>query len=151
MRPIDTALLDALAQQAAESPRRRANHDFHEASDPVQRMLNAVRDDSYVRPHRHADPDKVELFVPLTGRMRVLTFTDEGLVVSCLDVGPLETVRGVEIPPRTWHALLAMEPVVVMLEIIQGPYDPATHKKFAPWSPDDDAAGLVWLREKAGL
>ena len=60
MRLIDHGLIDALSAEASRSPRRRAIHRFHEHEEPVQRMINALRDDSYVQPHRHADPDKVE-------------------------------------------------------------------------------------------
>jgi cupin fold WbuC family metalloprotein len=146
MKLITTDLLDALAQAAAASPRRRMNHDFHAASDAVQRMLNALRDDSYVRPHRHADPAKTEAFVALAGRILVLTFDDAGAVQGYAVIDPQGPVRGVDIPPATWHALLALDPVAVAFEVIQGPYDPATHKAFAPWSPADDAEGLAWLR-----
>jgi cupin fold WbuC family metalloprotein len=146
MRLIDDALMGELMIEAAESPRRRAIVRFHEHEEPVQRMLNALRDDSYVQPHRHADPDKVELFVALTGRLLVLEFDDQGQVARHAVIDPQGPVRGAEIQPRTWHALLALDPVAVALEIIEGPFEAATHKKFAPWAPEDAEAGLAWLR-----
>jgi cupin fold WbuC family metalloprotein len=146
MKPIDDALIARTAEAAQASPRRRMNHDYHAAHEVVQRMLNALRDDSYVRPHRHADPDKVEVFLALQGRFLVLTFDEAGGVADHHVIGPEGPVRGVEIPPRTWHALLALDPVAVAYEVIQGPYDPATHKAFAPWAPEDAEEGLVWIR-----
>lgn len=146
MRLIDDDLMAGLANEARASSRNRAIHRFHEHEEPVQRMLNALRDDSYVHPHRHADPDKVELFVTLQGRLLVLIFDDAGAVVRHAVLDPAGPVRGAEIPPRTWHALLALDPVAIALEIIQGPYDAATHKKFAPWAPEDAEAGLAWIR-----
>ena len=146
MKPIDDALIAQVAEAAARSPRRRMNHDFHAAEEVVQRMLNALRDDSYVRPHRHADPAKVEVFVALSGRFWAVTFDDAGAVRAHAVLDPAGPVRGVEIPPGTWHALLALDPVAVAFEVIQGPYDPATHKAFAPWAPEDAAEGLGWLR-----
>ncbi|MNS08173.1 hypothetical protein D3C72_396310 [compost metagenome] len=146
MRLIDESLIAELAGQAEASPRRRAIVRFHEHEEPVQRMLNALRDDSYVQPHRHQDPDKVELFVALTGRLLVLEFDDEGQVVSHAVIDGQGPVRGAEIRPRTWHALLALDSVAVALEIIEGPFDAATHKKFAPWAPEDAAEGLAWVR-----
>ncbi len=143
---IDDALIAQVAAAADASPRRRMNHDFHAAPEVVQRMLNALRDDSYVRPHRHADPDKVEVFVALQGRFLVLTFDERGSVAAHAVLDPAGPVRGAEIPPRTWHALLALDPVAVAFEVIQGPYDPATHKTFASWAPADDEAGLAWIR-----
>jgi cupin fold WbuC family metalloprotein len=147
MRLIDNALMAGLQEEAAASPRRRAIVRFHEHEEPVQRMLNALRDDSYVQPHRHADPDKVELFVALTGRLLVLEFDDDGRVTSHAVIGPDEPVRGAEIRPRTWHALLALDPVSVALEIIEGPFEASTHKKFAPWAPEDATEGLAWIRK----
>jgi cupin fold WbuC family metalloprotein len=146
MRLIDDALMGELMIESAQSPRRRAIVRFHEHEEPVQRMLNALRDDSYVQPHRHADPDKVELFVALTGRLLVLEFDDAGQVTQHAVIDPQGPVRGAEIRPRTWHALLALDPVAVALEIIEGPFEAATHKKFAPWAPEDAEAGLVWVR-----
>ncbi|MFN3429153.1 MAG: WbuC family cupin fold metalloprotein [Candidatus Sericytochromatia bacterium] len=146
MRLIDDTLIADLAGQAEASPRRRAIVRFHEHEEPVQRMLNALRDDSYVQPHRHQDPDKVELFVALTGRLLVLEFDDEGHVTAHAVIDGQGPVRGAEIRPRTWHALLALDPVAVALEIIEGPFDAATHKKFAPWAPEDPVEGLTWIR-----
>jgi cupin fold WbuC family metalloprotein len=146
MRLIDESLIADLAGQAEASPRRRAIVRFHEHEEPVQRMLNALRDDSYVQPHRHQDPDKVELFVALTGRLLVLEFDDDGQVTSHAVIDGQGPVRGAEIRPRTWHALLALDPVAVALEIIEGPFDAATHKKFAPWAPEDPVEGLRWVR-----
>jgi cupin fold WbuC family metalloprotein len=143
---IDSDLIARLSNEADASPRRRAIHRFHEHEELVQRMLNALRDDTYVQPHRHADPDKVELFLTLQGRMLVLTFDDDGALTGHAVLDPDGPVRGAEIPPRTWHSLMALDPVAVALEIIQGPYDAATHKKFAPWAPEAADEGLAWLR-----
>lgn len=146
MRPIDHDLLNRMRAEADASPRKRAIYRFHEHEEPVQRMLNAVRDDSYVRPHRHANPDKVELFVALSGRMLALTFDEAGGVASHHVLDPAGPVMGCEIAPRTYHAIMALDPVAVALEIIQGPYDAATHKQFAAWAPEDEVEGLAWLR-----
>lgn len=148
MRLIDQDLIAQLRDDAQASERKRAIVRFHEHEEPVQRMLNALRDDSYVQPHRHANPDKVELFLALEGRLLVLLFDDEGAVASHAVLDAAGPVRGCEIPPRTWHALLALTPVAVALEIIQGPYDAATHKKFAPWAPEAPAEGLAWMRAR---
>ena len=149
MRLIDDPLITRVAEAAEASPRRRQNHDFHEAHEPVQRMLNALRDDSYVRPHRHAAPAKVEVFLALTGRFLALTFDDTGAVSASAVLDPHGPVRGVEIPRGAWHALLALDPVAVAFELIEGPYDPATHKEFAPWAPAEADAGLPWLQARA--
>ncbi|NWG16834.1 MAG: WbuC family cupin fold metalloprotein [Chloroflexi bacterium] len=134
MRPITQQLIDALIAQAAESPRRRVPYNFHEHHEPVQRMINAILPGSYITPHKHENPDKVELIAPLTGRAALVHFTDSGDVAQIFILDPNGPVRGVDIPPRVYHNFVALTPCAV-LEIIQGPYHADTHKQFAPWAP----------------
>ena len=70
MKLIDTPLLDATTARAKQSPRLRMNHNFHERlDDPVNRLLNALEPGTYLRPHRHSNPDKTEIFLLLRGRV----------------------------------------------------------------------------------
>jgi DNA polymerase-3 subunit alpha len=76
---IDRALLDEVCAEAAASPRRRKNRNFHPRDDhPAHRLLNAMQPDSYIPPHRHLDPDKDETFVVLRGLLGLVLFDDEG-------------------------------------------------------------------------
>lgn len=134
MRPITTQLLNDLLTQAAADPRGRVPFRFHEHEDPVQRMLNAITPGSYVTPHKHEDPDKVELIAPLIGKCAMFQYSDMGEITELYIMSPEDGVRGVDIPPRTYHNFVALTPCVV-LEIIQGPYRAETHKKFAPFAP----------------
>lgn len=69
MKIIDKQLLDKTSEQAKQSPRLRMNYNFHERlDDPVNRLLNAMEPGSYIRPHRHLDPDKDEIFLLLRGK-----------------------------------------------------------------------------------
>ncbi len=145
LRPIDTGLLAPTAAAAAASPRRRAIYRFHAHPDPVQRMINVVQPDSYVHPHRHQDPDKVEAFICLRGRAVVLLFDDAGQPLEGVEIAPAGPAYGVEVPPRVWHALLALEETA-LYEVIEGPYQPETHKSLATWAPTDPPAGLTFLR-----
>src|ERR1700704_1710183 len=80
---IDARLIDAVSAQAAASPRRRKNFNFHaQASAPANRLLNAIEPDSYVRPHRHLDSAKDETLVVLRGAVGMLVFDDKGAVVQ---------------------------------------------------------------------
>jgi cupin fold WbuC family metalloprotein len=149
--PIDNAILDRTAAQAETSPRRRMIHRYHEHLDAVQRMLNAIEPDSYIMPHKHEDPDKVEVFIALRGRALVASFTGTGEVTGCVEISPNGPNYGTEIPPRTWHAILALEPGTVLYEVLEGPYQEITHKTFgttfAP-AAEATAEGLAWLRSK---
>ncbi len=151
MRVIDQQLLQDLLQKAAASERGRVVWRLHEHHEPVQRMVNAILPGSYVTPHKHEDPDKVELVSALVGRIACLEFDAAGGVADIVVLDAQGPVAAVDIPPRTYHAMVALTPCA-MLEIIQGPYDAATHKKFAPWAPlegcPESAAYLQQLIEQ---
>lgn len=119
---------------ARESPRKRKIFRLHEHYEPVQRMVNALIPGTYIMPHKHETPDKVELFSILVGRCAVLRFADNGSIKEVIVLDEKGTNRIVDIAPRTYHSLIPLEPCAV-LEIIQGPYDALTHKQMAPWAP----------------
>ena len=146
---LDAALMETTLARARVSSRRRANHCFHAPADRLQRMVNAALAGSYFQPHRHKDPDKLEIFTILTGRVLAITFDDAGGVeeAALLSSDPVEqaggAVRQVEIPPGAWHTLAILSPEAVHYEVIDGYFDAKTHKRFAPWAPseaDPDAA-----------
>lgn len=140
-----------LTRRATETARRRAHLNVHDTLDaPVQRLFIALEPDTYVRPHRHSQPDKWELFVVLDGALDVLIFDAQGGVARCI---PLSAVahRAVEIAPNTWHSLICRQAGTLAFEVKQGPYTPTDDKDFAPWAPDerstDAAAYLQRLRD----
>lgn len=134
---IDDTLLNSLLNKAALSPRKRTMHVLHSPEDRLQRMVNAGCEDTYIRPHKHENPDKWEVWAILRGRVGAVIFDDAGEVTEAI---PLE--RGhtevIDIPPRTWHALVVLSSQAAILEIIDGVYDPATHKVFASWAPEEN-------------
>ena len=137
---IDQALLDEVCAEAAASPRRRKNRNFHPRDDhPAHRLLNAMQPDSYIPPHRHLDPDKDETFVVLRGLLGLVLFDDQGGVVSSVKVGVGGAAIGVDIPHSTWHTAVALEPDTVFLEAKAGPDLPFTEAERAPWAPAEHA------------
>ncbi len=141
MLNIDNALLTALQQQAKESPRRRAHRNIHsELSDPVQRLLIAIEPGSYVKPHRHLEAAKWELFLVLRGRIAALIFDDEGRIEERMLLDPRGAQLGFEIPPGVWHCVVALEPGSLFFEVKPGPYIQPADKDFARWAPDEGEA-----------
>jgi cupin fold WbuC family metalloprotein len=132
---IDSATLDETSAKAALSGRRRMNHNFHNLSDNLQRMLNAIEPDSYVRPHRHLEPAKTELFLILRGRAAALLFDDEGRIMDSKVLTPAGECPGVEFIPGQYHSIISLEPGTVLFEVKDGPYVAVTDKDFAPWAP----------------
>lgn len=141
MIKINKGLLEVVTQKAHSALRRRMNHNFHDhPSARIQRMLNAMEPGTYIRPHKHENPDKLEVFLCLKGSFAVVIFNNEGEITDTEILNPLEGRYGVEIEPRTWHSLIALEEGSVAYEVKDGPYDAANDKMFAEWSPEEESA-----------
>jgi cupin fold WbuC family metalloprotein len=134
LKQLTDTILDDLALQAQQSPRRRANHNLHERlSDPIQRLAIAMEPDTLVLPHRH--PHTWEMLFPLRGRFVVLHFDAAGSVIDRTVLG--EDCRVVENPAGTWHAVLSLDRGGVIFEVKHGPYAPVTESDHAPWLQAD--------------
>lgn len=150
---ITQSLLAALSDEAAGSPRRRKNRNFHPRDDyPGHRLLNAIEPDSYVVPHRHLDPDKDETILCLRGRLGVLLFSPENRVDRSIELTPAGEVCGIDIPHGVYHSVLALEPGTVFFEAKAGPYVPLADAERAPWAPvEGSPATADYLASLAGL
>jgi len=151
MKQLDAESLRALCAEAATSPRRRAHALWHaDHGDPVQRLVMALQPGTYVRPHRHADPHKWEALLALRGRVALVTFDDGGRVTARMELSAAAGSQVVELPPATWHTLVALERDSVLFEFKQGPFAP---QEFAAWAPAEGdaaaAAAEAWLRSAA--
>lgn len=135
MRIIDEDLINSLTKEAKMSSRKRAIFRFHQYKEPVQRMINEIEPESYVAPHKHENPDKVEAFVILKGRVAILKFDDQGKIIQREILDERGPVYGVDIAPGEWHMMVSLKPNSVVYEVIQGPYEEKSHKRFAPWAP----------------
>ena len=150
MHLIDKKLLDETTARAKLSPRLRMNYNFHtELDDPVNRLLNALEPDTYLRPHRHCNPDKNEIFLLLRGKVVVFLFDDTGQITDTIPMDPLKGCYGGEIPPGIWHGLLVLESGTVIYEIKEGPFVPLAPENMAPWSPsvEDKKAVNDYMRK----
>lgn len=144
---INSTLLEAVSQEASASSRKRKNHNFHpHPSARIQRMLNAMEPGTYVRPHKHESPDKLEVFFCLRGSFAVVVFSETGQITDIEILDPETGHYGVEIAPRTWHSLVSIKPGSVAYEVKDGPYNPADDKQFAAWSPEEGSEeAQPWL------
>jgi len=139
LKKLTATDLTSLAQQAAQSPRLRANTNLHrELSDSVQRLAIAMEPDTLVLPHRH--PYTWEVLTALRGRFTVLVFDDAGKVVERAVLGVDTSV--VEIPAGGWHAVLSHDIGAVIFEVKHGPYAPIAEADVAAWSKGRSAAEL---------
>lgn len=152
MKIINEALLNETTRRAKQSPRLRMNYNFHERlDDPVNRLLNALEPGTYLRPHRHLNPKKDEIFLLLRGRIAVFLFDNKGGITETQILDPKEGVYGAEIKAGTWHGLLVLESGSVIYEIKEGPFAPLAPENFAPWSPaPEDTKGVEKYMELLG-
>lgn len=139
---IDSEMLDALGAEAAASPRRRKNRNFHlsEAS-PCNRLLNAIEPDSYIQPHRHLDPEKSESLILLRGKLGVLFFNEEGSVVMKGILDPAMGRYGIDVPHGIIHSMVSLLPGTVFFEAKAGPYVPITDAERVKWAPREGESG----------
>ncbi|UCE90685.1 MAG: WbuC family cupin fold metalloprotein [Pseudomonadota bacterium] len=144
-------MLEELSRDAQSRERQRLNFNLHPAlDDAVQRLCNAMEPATYVRPHRHPEAGKWELFTVLRGSLVALTFDDEGRVTSRTELSCEGPDYIIEIPGNTWHTLLSNSPGTVAFEVKPGPYLQLSDKDFAAWAPTEGAPEVVgfleWLR-----
>lgn len=140
---IDRELLRTKSREAARNPRKREMLILHSGdSDPLQRMLNALGPGSYIRPHRHRLPPKVEPLVLVSGAAGLVVFQDDGKLDMENSV-LLHTTQGaiaVDSRESLWHTFIALQPDTVLFEVKSGPFDPSAEKEFAPWAPEENAS-----------
>ena len=149
MKKIVTALLDDLSSEAKMNERKRKNYNFHkDDSDPVQRMLNALEPSTYVRPHRHVNPDKREVFILLRGRIAVVEFNDKGVVSDLIILDQSIGNYAAEVAPGIWHTVVSLENNSVYYELKDGPYDKNTDKIFSEWSSAEGTQEAVKYLDK---
>jgi cupin fold WbuC family metalloprotein len=141
MKIINKQVLDQLTENARHSPRLRKNWNIHPRDDfPSQRLLNAMEPSSYIRPHRHLDPNKDETFLVVRGRLGVILFSDSGQVTGSVLLDTAGATLGIDIPAGVFHTAVSLAEGTVFFEAKAGPYLPLTEDEKAPWSPEEDSA-----------
>ncbi len=156
MKTIHNELLTETIEKAKSVKRQRMNYNFHETYESVvQRMLNAMEPGTYIQPHKHEDPDKVEVFIILKGKALVIEFDDYGNVIQHCIISEGGNTLASEIAPRVWHCILPLLSGTVVYELKEGPYSPINDKNFAKWAPkegDDNCEQYIReLLQKCGI
>lgn len=138
MITLNNDLINQTLEKARSSERKRAIYCFHKQDEILQRMLNCALNETYVRPHKHENSDKLELFTIIKGKAGVLFFDDNGKIKEKTIIDENGPVYSVEIPARTWHSFVVLSKEAVLFELILGKYDPDMHKKLAAWAPKEN-------------
>ncbi len=140
---LTRSLLSNLCDEAAKTDRKRKNYNFHEHSERVQRFLNVLQPGTYVRPHRHLRATGVngfEFFLVLQGAIGMVVMDEAGTVVRSERLEADGERMGIELAEGLFHTLVVLEPNSVILELKEGPYQPAIDKDFLQMFPPEGSA-----------
>lgn len=152
---LTRSLMTTLCEQAQQLPRKRKNYNFHEHSERVQRFLNVLQPGTYVRPHRHLRSEGTngfEFFLVLQGAIGMVIVDETGAVVRSERLEATGEQRGIEVAEGLFHTLIVLEPNSVILELKEGPYQPASDKDFLPQFPaEGEATCADYIRQWEAL
>jgi cupin fold WbuC family metalloprotein len=123
-------------QRAQNSTRRRYPRILHEPGAEFNRVVNFILHDSYMQPHLHPEPEKVEYIHCIQGRVAVIFFDNAGAVSDVRLLDPL-SAPSVNVPAFTFHTYVMLSEHVVSYETMMGRYDPTTWKALAEWAPPE--------------
>lgn len=124
---ISSRLMDEVITNAKNSPRLRANYNFHKTfEDSVQRMFNALEPGTEIPIARH--PYSNETLIMLRGKLRVLIYDDKKNVIEDVVIAPNTENIGYHIPKGTWHTVQSLEEGTVCFETREGPYKPVAEE-----------------------
>ncbi|MBF8720754.1 WbuC family cupin fold metalloprotein [Pseudomonas guariconensis] len=147
---IDQTLFAGLAQKAADNPRGRQHHNFHQMEEPCHRMAVGLQLSTYIPPHRHLSDDKAEALIVLKGRLGLLIFDDQGVVTGKRVLQAGGGCLGVDLAPGTYHGLVVLEADSILFECKAGPYRPVGEGEHAHWAPREGEEGVAeyhaWMR-----
>lgn len=136
-RLSDEMIEEGLAA-SRESERKRMILPIHRKQDSeVQRLVNFLQPETYIRPHKHPLDHATESIILLKGSIRFFTFDDEGNVLTDQVVTSIPIPGVLDIEPNVWHSFLVLEEDTILFECKKGPYDAKTDKEFAKWSPSE--------------
>lgn len=138
MKLVTQELLHQVSEAAKQSPRLRKNHNLHPRDDSkCHRLLNAIEPDSYIRPHRHLDPEKDEAFILMQGKLGIIIFSENGEPVEKVVLSHEAGIMAADIPNGAYHTAISLQSGTVFYEAKAGPYLPLSEAEIATWSPPD--------------
>mgnify|MGYP006164128421 CR=1 FL=1 len=135
---VDRSDIEWLKAQAAKNPRERVRLCTHlDVNDAVHEMLIVHTKGTYVRPHKH--PGKTESFHLIEGALDIVIFEDSGEIMEHIRMGDFTTGNRFfwRLSSSLYHTVIPRSDTVVFHETTSGPFDIATSKLDATWSPEE--------------
>jgi hypothetical protein len=144
MKVFSRRYFEDLLNTASQSQRLRANVNVHHSyADLCQKLFNAIKVNSYIRPHRHSLDPRDECLIAIKGLFGFIMFSDQGLIESVILFGSekysekLSIPSGLELPSGVWHTVISLEDESILFEVKSGPFNPSLAKEFALWAPEE--------------
>jgi cupin fold WbuC family metalloprotein len=135
---ITRELIAQVSAEARQTPRLRKNFNLHPSDESrCHRLLNAIEPGSYIRPHRHLDPEKDEAFILMSGRLGIVTFTDDGAVAETAMLSHAGGNLAADIPHGVYHTAFALESGTLFYETKAGPYRQLNEDETVTWAPEE--------------
>ena len=129
MKKITQDDIGLLFNEASKSPRKRAHLNLHTSfDDKVQRLYIALLKGSYVEPHYHALAHQWEMFIVLSGILKITIHKEDGSIICTFLVGDEQDTKSIEFQPRDIHSLECISDKALILEIKEGPFSPKSAK-----------------------
>lgn len=146
---FDKSLFLGLQKKATNAPRKRAHLNLHQSySEPIQKTVIALTNGTYIPPHYHRHEHQKELFVVLSGTVKVIFFSDVGAVSDILMLSSGEIA---EVLPFAIHTVVCMSDTALVLEIKSGPFIADDCKESLDWTipenSEDSSDYLKWLEK----
>jgi cupin fold WbuC family metalloprotein len=144
MKIFSSQYFEELLSTATQSQRLRAHTNVHHSyADQCQKLFNAIKVDSYIRPHRHSLDPKEECLIAIKGLFGLIMFTEHGVIESATLFGSDKYSEkflipsGLELSALTWHTVVSLVEDSILFEVKSGPFDPRLAKELAPWAPEE--------------
>ena len=130
-----------------KSKRSRSPKILHSKGDYVNKVFNFILLESYMQPHQHPGPEKIEKMHLIQGSFALIIFDDSGNIAN-IYILEEDKNKFISLPAFTWHTYVMLSDEVIIYEEMNGVYNPNTWKKFAPWAPNENTfEARIYLKE----
>jgi cupin fold WbuC family metalloprotein len=130
-----------------KSERSRSPKILHSKGDYVNKVFNFVLFESYMQPHQHPGPEKIEKMYLIQGSFALIIFDNSGNIVN-IHILEEDKNEFISLPAFTWHTYVMLSDEVIIYEEMDGFYNPNTWKKMASWAPmENTSEAIVYLKE----
>lgn len=151
--PIATIGADEIAflkgELAACAKGRLRINTHSDDADRLHEMFIAIRQDSYIRPHRH--PDKSESFHVVHGAVDVVVFSADGCIQQVIPLAACDAGKAFyyRMSQPLLHTLIVRSDLLVVHEVTNGPFvkDATVFGSFAPAEDAEQGTIAAWQRQ----